>query len=46
MKEWIKPEMELLEISKTAGICNSTLPGKVQGTGDVDFPADCTPATS
>ncbi|MEN9949721.1 MAG: hypothetical protein RLY85_473 [Bacteroidota bacterium] len=46
MKEWIKPEMDLLEISKTAGVCQSTIPGKVQGLGDGDFPDDCSVPTS
>ena len=39
MKEWISPEIELLPINQTLAICN--IPGKLEGTGDVDNIADC-----
>ncbi len=39
MKEWIKPEIELLEISQTLAICN--VAGKVEGITDSNNDIDC-----
>ena len=39
MKEWIKPEIELLEISQTLATCNVI--GKVEGIIDSNDDIDC-----
>jgi hypothetical protein len=45
MKEWVKPVVEVLAVENTFGVCTSTTPGKTTGTGDIDFPDDCTPTS-
>lgn len=45
MKEWEKPILKILSIENTFGVCNSTDPAKTNGTGDIDFPNDCTPTS-
>jgi hypothetical protein len=39
MKEWIKPEIELLEISQTLATCN--VAGKVEGIDDAYDNINC-----
>jgi len=39
MKEWIKPEIELLEISQTLATCN--VAGKVEGIDDSNDTLNC-----
>jgi len=39
MKEWIKPEIELLEISQTLATCN--VAGKVEGIDDLNDTLNC-----
>jgi hypothetical protein len=45
MKDWEKPILETLNVENTFGVCNSTAPGKTTGTGDIDYPDDCTPTS-
>jgi len=39
MKEWIKPEIELLEITQTQAICE--VAGKVEGIDDSNDTLNC-----